>query len=119
MEEARTYEGGCHCGAVRYAARVDLSRVISCNCSICTKRGLLLAFAPAAEFTLRSGEPELSDYQFGQKRIHHLFCRRCGVESFARGTGEDGTPMVAVNIRCLDGVDLSALSPKPFDGRSR
>jgi hypothetical protein len=118
MREPSMHEGGCHCGAVRFEATVDLGQVISCNCSICTKRGSLLAFAPADRFALRSGEAELGDYQFGAKRIHHLFCRRCGVSSFARGMGPDGTPMVAINVRCLDGIDLAALSPKPFDGRS-
>jgi hypothetical protein len=61
----------------------------------------------------------LADYQFGKRRIHHLFCRNCGIESFARGT-VPGTEaeMVAVNVRCLDGVELAALAPKPFDGRS-
>lgn len=118
MSEAKTHSGGCHCGAVRYRATGSLDRVISCNCSICTQRGLLLTFVPAADFELVSGEEALADYQFGQKRIHHLFCRTCGVESFARGTAPDGAAMVAVNVRCLDGVDPAALDPAPFDGRS-
>jgi hypothetical protein len=69
-------------------------------------------------FTLLSGEGNLVDYQFNKKVIHHLFCRECGVESFARGKAEDGREVFAVNIRCLDGLDISALSPKPFDGKS-
>ena len=117
--EAKTYQGGCHCGAVRYEATTDLAQVISCNCSICTKRGLMLTFVGTDHFVLRTDEAELADYQFATKNIHHLFCRRCGVESFARGT-VPGTnkEMVALNVRCLDGVDLAALAPKPFDGRS-
>jgi hypothetical protein len=119
MQEAKTYQGGCHCGAVRYEATTDLAQVISCNCSICTKRGLLLTFVGADHFVLRTGEAELADYQFATKNIHHLFCRRCGVESFARGTGRGGAPMVAVNVRCLDDVDLGAVALTPFDGKSR
>ena len=114
---ARTYSGGCHCGQVRYEATADLSRVISCNCSICTTRGLLLAFVPPAQFTLLSGEDALVDYQFNKRVIHHLFCRACGVESFARGTAPDGSDVVALNVRCLDGVNLDGLSLVPFNGR--
>lgn len=117
MPEIRTHSGGCHCGRVRYAVETDLARVISCNCSICTKRGLLLAFAPPERFTLQAGEDALTDYQFGRKTIHHLFCASCGVESFARGRMPDGTEMIAVNVRCLDGVDPETLERTPFDGR--
>ena len=117
MADAQTYSGGCHCGAVRYEATASLDQVISCNCSICAKRGLLLAFVGAGQFRLISSEDRLKDYQFGKKVIHHLFCADCGVESFARGTAPDGAPMVAVNVRCLDGVDVAALTPTPFDGK--
>lgn len=90
---------------------------MSCNCSICSKRGSLLAFAPADRFLLVSGEDRLSDYQFNKKVIHHLFCRNCGVQPFARGTAPDGAEMVAINVRCLDGVDIPALPVTPFDGK--
>jgi hypothetical protein len=120
MNELQRYEGGCHCGKVRYAVQLDLSKpVVSCNCSICAKSGTLLAFTGAEHFELQSGEQELADYQFGKKSIHHLFCRGCGVRSFARGQGPDGKEMRAVNVRCLDGVDVGALQLYPFDGKSR
>jgi hypothetical protein len=118
MAETGTYQGGCHCGSVRYEAKADLGRVISCNCSICQKHGLLLTFTPADQFKLLAGADQLSDYQFGKKKIHHLFCRQCGVESFGRGAKPDGTEMIAINVRCLDGVDLDAVKPAPFDGKS-
>jgi hypothetical protein len=118
MPEAKTYTGGCHCGKVRYEATTDLGQVLSCNCSICMKRGLLLSFVPAGQFSLASGEHVLTDYQFNRKAIHHLFCSACGVESFARGTAPNGAEMVALNVRCLDGVEISELTLTPFDGRS-
>jgi hypothetical protein len=119
MPETRTYTGGCHCGKVRYEVATDLSQVIACNCSICTKRGLILTFALAEQFKLLSGGDALKDYQFNKKVIHHVFCPSCGVESFANGKRPDGQDMVAINVRCLDGVDVAALDAKPFDGRSR
>ncbi len=118
MADMKTYTGGCHCGKVAYEANVNLDSVISCNCSICQKRGMLLTFVSPEQFKLTKGEQKaLTDYQFNKKVIHHLFCPDCGVESFATGTTPDGKQMYAVNVRCLEGVDLAALQPRPVDGR--
>jgi hypothetical protein len=119
MPEAKTYTGGCHCGAVRYEVTSDLGSVITCNCSICMKRGSLLTFVPVAQFRLLSGQNNLTDYQFASRTIHHLFCKTCGIGSYAMGAMPDGTKMAAINVRCLDGVDIDALKPTPFDGKSR
>jgi hypothetical protein len=114
---ANLHQGGCHCGAVRYRVDVDLSKpVTQCNCSICSRTGTLLSFVPASAFALEQGEGSLTDYQFGKKHIHHLFCKVCGVRSFARGEGPKG-PMVAINTRCLDDLDATALPSRPFDGK--
>ncbi len=118
MEKAKEHHGGCHCGRVRFDVTADLSSIIACNCSICQKTGSILAFVPEAQFKLVSGADDLVDYQFNKKVIHHLFCRVCGVRSFARGAAPDGRKMAAVNVRCLDDVDVTALNPKPFDGKS-
>jgi hypothetical protein len=118
MPDAKNYSGGCHCGQVRYDVTTDLSNVMACNCSICVKRGALWTFVPAESFALRAGADDLVDYQFNKKVIHHLFCSECGVGSFSRGVGPGGKEMIAINVRCLDGVDLAALNPTPFDGRS-
>ena len=114
-----SYQGGCHCGKVRFSVEIDLSSPITCNCSYCAKRGSILAFTPAGNFSLESGEADLTEYRFNSKTIEHLFCNACGMESIARGTMPDGGKMVAVNVRCLDGVDLDALEPHQVDGRSR
>lgn len=119
MADAQTYTGGCHCGAVRYEVTLALDPVISCNCSICTKRGSLLSFATPDQFKLLSGGDNLTDYLFNKHVIHHLHCTTCGVESFARGKRPDGQEMIAINVRCLDGVDVGALKLTPFDGRSK
>jgi len=70
------------------------------------------------QFELLSGGDSLTDYQFNKKIIHHLFCSACGVASFARGTAPDGSDMIAINVRCLHGVDPATLTVTPFDGRS-
>ncbi len=119
MSELKTHTGGCHCGKVRYEVRLDLGApVISCNCSMCGRAGTLLTFVPAAQFKLLSGEDVLTDYLFNHHAIHHLFCRVCGIKSFARGRGKDG-PTVAINTRCLDDIDVAKLNVQHFEGRSR
>lgn len=112
------YSGRCHCGKVRYDVEMKIDQVIACNCSICAKRGHLLAFAPSADFELRSGADALTDYRFGKKRIHHQFCSTCGVASFGRGSGPDGKEMVSINVRCLDGVDAESFPVHRFDGKN-
>ena len=120
MSDPKKYNGSCHCGAVRYTAEADLSQpVVSCNCSMCGRSGTLLAFVPADKFRLEQGEDSLTDYQFNKNVIHHLFCKVCGIKSFARGIGPGGKPMAAINVRCLEGVDPSKLQLAPFDGRSK
>ena len=118
MAEAKTYEGGCHCGAVRYQVTTALERALECNCSICSKTGTLLTFVPAEQFTLLAGGDAVTDYQFGKKQIHHTFCPTCGIRSYAHGTRPDGAKMFAVNVRCLEGVDPGSLAIDKFDGKS-
>lgn len=113
----KTYHGGCQCGAVRYDVTLELGEVISCNCSRCGRLGSLLAFAPARDFKLIAGEGATTDYQFNKRAIHHLFCSTCGIQSFARGSMPDGAEMIAVNVRCLDDVDVGELTVKAVDGR--
>jgi hypothetical protein len=120
MAETEKRVGGCHCGAVRYVVELDRGVTAqSCNCSMCAKSGALLAFLPASRFELQSGADATVDYLFNKNHIHHLFCRTCGIKSFARGAGRDGEPMVAVNVRCLDGFEMGQFPVREFDGRSR
>ncbi len=118
MGEVRSYRGSCHCGKVAYEATADLSSVMECNCSICGRKGALMAFVPAESFRLLSGEGATTDYQFGKKAIHHRFCPTCGIHAYAEGQ-RAGKPMFMLNVRCLDGVDPWALSVNRVDGKSR
>lgn len=115
---AKIYKGGCHCGKVRYEVTTELGQMMSCNCSICSKKGWLLTFVGPEQFELLSGEEVLSDYLFNKRHIHHVFCEECGISSFARGTKPDGTQSYAINVRCLDDIDVGALSVKQVDGKS-
>jgi hypothetical protein len=117
MSEMKTYQGGCHCGAVRYEVETDLGLVAECNCSHCYAKGFQLTFVPAEQFRLLSGGDKLTEYRFNKRQIAHLFCKVCGVESFARGKRPDGVDTTAINVRCLEGVDPAALTLKKVDGK--
>lgn len=119
MTELKTYTGSCHCGKVRYEVALDLSNpVIACNCSMCGRSGTLLAFAPASDFKLLSGEDSLTDYLFNRHAIHHTFCSTCGIKAFAKGVAPDGSETRAINTRCLEGVDATQLAVHHFDGKN-
>jgi len=113
------YEGSCHCGRVAFEVEIDLGKPITCNCSYCQMRGSVLAFTKAENLVLKQGEDALTEYRFNKRTIQHLFCEDCGIEPFARAGLPDGTPMVAVNARCLAGVEPTELNATMFDGRSR
>jgi len=112
------YTGGCQCGKVRYEVEAEISKVISCNCSRCAKVGSLLAAASGSDFKLLSGEGDTTTFQFNKHVINHPFCATCGIQSFATGKGRDGSDMVMINVRCLDGVDPEQFEVMKFDGRS-
>lgn len=118
----KTYSGGCHCGAVRYEADMDLSEgTLRCNCSMCGKTRAWLIGISSDDFRLLKGQESLADYQFNRNNIHHLFCKTCGVKSFGRGIGPGGKPMVAIMVATVDNVsdaELAALPIMYVDGRN-
>lgn len=118
MTEAKTFTGSCHCGNVRYEARIALEKVIACNCSMCSRKGVLMTFIGDDAFELKSGQDALTDYQFNKHLIHHLFCKQCGIHTHGRGVRPDGKPMVMINVRCLEGVDPLSFEVQHFDGKS-
>lgn len=113
------FEGTCHCGQVTFAVDADLpTQAMSCNCSYCRRKGMLLAFFPADKFALTNGEAALKSYMFNKYKIDHRICANCGTEPFAYGAMPDGTPIRAINVRCVAAVDLDALEIRHFDGAS-
>jgi hypothetical protein len=112
----KTYEGGCHCGRVRFRVTADLSGVADCNCSVCTKKGFLHLIVAPEQFELLSGEEALSTYQFNTGTAKHTFCRHCGIHAFY--VPRSDPDKIDVNVRCLDDIDLTAITVLPFDGRN-
>ena len=112
----QTMEGSCHCGRVRFRVTADLDTVTVCNCSICTKKGILHLIVPPERFELLSGADDLATYRFNTGTARHTFCKVCGIHPFY--VPRSDPDKIDVNVRCIDDIDLTALSPKPFDGRN-
>lgn len=112
------YQGSCHCGAVRIDVEMEPpTKAYACNCSICARAGWLLAFVKRDAIAVH-GEESLTDYQFGPKRIHHLFCKVCGMRPFAHGRDGKGEEGVSINLRCVQGLDWASLPVETYDGAS-
>lgn len=110
-----TYTGGCHCGRVRFRVAGDLARVSDCNCTMCTKKGILHWIVPPERFELLSGRDDLATYEFNTRVAKHHFCRHCGIHAFY--VPRSDPDKIDVNARCLDGVDPRALPVERFDGQ--
>lgn len=110
----KTYSGSCHCGQVRFEVDADLDHVRVCDCSICRKRGALIHRVQPDCFRLLTPLDDLTLYQFHTRTARNYFCPCCGILPFRRPRTDPG--VWAVNVRCLDGVDLDAIPVKRVFG---
>jgi hypothetical protein len=113
------YQVQCHCGAVQAEVDGDLPQeAVSCNCSHCSAKGLVLAAIDRDQLKVSSGEDSLRSYKFNKHAIDHRFCDKCGSQLFSEGTGPNGTAMAMINLRCVPEANLSAVKTIPYDGAS-
>ena len=112
------YKGSCHCGQVAFEVEATIDQLMACNCSLCSKKGALLTFVPRANLRLTTPEDRLATYTFNKHVIRHRFCPTCGIHPFGEASDPSGKAMAAVNVRCLDDFDATALPVKQFDGRA-
>jgi hypothetical protein len=108
------YQGSCHCGRVTFEVRANLNYVIDCNCSLCRRKGALWHGASDSSLRILTGEADLALYRFNTKTAKHYFCSHCAVHPFTRPRLDPSR--WAFNVRCIDGVDLSSIEVRPFDG---
>lgn len=113
-----SHKGSCHCGKIRFEVQGEFDSVLECNCSHCSRKGYLLWFVGRDQLALHADPAALSVYLFNKHVIQHHFCASCGCAPFGLGENQ-GKPMAAINIRCLEDVDLEKVKRIPFDGRSR
>lgn len=114
-----THKGSCHCGRIAFEVEGEIDSGLACNCSICSRKGSLLWFVPREKLKLLTTESDMSTYTFNKHVIRHHFCPKCGIHPFGEGKDPKGNAMAAVNLRCIEGLDLDKVPVKHFDGRSR
>lgn len=113
-----TYHGSCHCGRIRFEVEAEIDRVTVCNCSICSKKGIVHHRVAAGNFRLLSGQADLGTYRFGTMVAMHHFCTTCGIHAFTRPRA--APDLYTINVRCLDDFDLATAKVElvEFDGRN-
>ncbi|MFC5707826.1 GFA family protein [Aeromonas eucrenophila] len=112
------YKGSCHCGRVAFEVEGELTQAMACNCSICQRKGSLLWMLPRDKLQLLTPDEAASTYTFHKHVVKHRFCPVCGIHPYCDGVDPKGHHMVAVNVRCLEGVDPEALPVQHYDGRA-
>ena len=115
-ERVMHVSGSCHCGNIAFEADGDVSSALECNCSMCRRKGVLLAFVPRTDMHLITPRENLSVYNFNKNVIAHYFCAKCGVAPFSEAVAPNGMEMSAINLRCVPEIDLSALKVNQYDG---
>lgn len=111
------YQGSCHCGRVAFDVEGEIKGALACNCSICQRKGSLLWFVPKAELRLRTPEDAAGTYLFNKHVIKHRFCAVCGIHPYGEGVDPQGNEVAAINIRCLEGIDLDSIPVQHYNGR--
>lgn len=112
------YKGSCHCGRIAFEVEGELTGVMACNCSICQRKGALMWFVPRVQLRLLTPQENMATYTFNKHHILHRFCPTCGIHPFGEATDSNGKLMAAVNIRCLEGVNLETIPVQKFDGKA-
>jgi len=113
------HKGSCHCGDISFEVEGDLANAMECNCSHCSRKGYLLWFVPREKLRLQTPGADMATDTSNKHVIKHHFCSSCGCAPFGFGTSPSGAATAAVNVRCLEGIDVAALKRVPYDGRSR
>ena len=111
-------KGSCHCGKIAFEVEGQPGDVIECNCSHCSRKGYLLWFTGRDQLTLKNPESDMATYLFNRHVIRHHFCPTCGCAPFGFGTAPSGKTTAAINVRCLEDIDLGNLKRIPYDGRN-
>lgn len=112
------HKGSCHCGKVAFEVEGEIDGAMACNCSICQRKGSLLWFVPRENLHLLTPEDAASTYTFNQHVIKHRFCPTCGIHPYGEGVGPDGKAMAAINVLCIENIELDAVPVQRFNGRA-
>jgi hypothetical protein len=112
------YQGSCHCGRIRFEIDGTIDGAATCNCSICERKGAVMWFVPRERLKLLTPDADAATYTFNRHRIRHRFCPVCGMHPYGEGVAPDGKASAAINLRCIEGIDLAGIPTRQFDGRA-
>jgi hypothetical protein len=110
----QSYDGSCHCGAVRFRVTADIDHLRICDCSICRKRGAFIHRVADNDLQMLTPLDGMTLYEWGSRTAKDYFCPICGILPFRRPslpTQQEQMSGVrpfegwAVNTRCLEGFD--------------
>lgn len=117
MEIKPKHKLTCHCGAVEIELTLPrgLEEIRRCNCSMCRRRGAIVASVSLDRLKILKGEDVLGLYQFGTMTAKHFFCSRCGI--YTHHQRRSNPTQYGLNVACLEGVDPYELQDVPvLDG---
>jgi len=104
-----TRRGQCHCGAVVFEVELEngLEDLRRCDCSLCRRKGAIMASVPLRGFKVLKGAGMLTLYQWNTRTAKHYFCKVCGI--YTHHQRRSNPTLYGFNVACLDGVDPFAL----------
>lgn len=118
MSETKT--GSCHCGAVVFEVDLEngLEQVRRCNCSLCRRKGAIMAGVPLDRLRVVKGAETLRLYTWNSHEAKHWFCGTCGI--YTHHQRRSNPNEYGFNIACVEGVDPFGLEDVPVgDGASQ
>jgi len=97
--------GTCHCGAIEIEFDLPdgLRDVRRCDCSLCRRRGAIVASIPLSGIKILNGKKVLKLYQFNTKTAKHYFCSNCGI--YTHHQRRSNPTQYGFNVACLDGIN--------------
>ncbi|CAH0992047.1 hypothetical protein SIN8267_02162 [Sinobacterium norvegicum] len=107
------HKASCHCGAVAIVLdlRQGLGELRRCDCSMCRRRGAIVASVPLAGISIIKGAEDLTLYQFNTHTAKHYFCRHCGI--YTHHQRRSNPSQYGFNVACLEGINPLKLSNIP------
>jgi hypothetical protein len=99
------HKASCHCGAVQFELTLPngLDDPRRCNCSMCRKRGAIVASVTLDNLKITKGEDMLTLYQFNTMTAKHFFCSKCGI--YTHHQRRSNPMQYGFNVACLEGVN--------------
>lgn len=111
-----TYQGACHCGAIRFEVSGTPEEFTTCDCSICAKKNAVMWKVAKDDLRITKGREQLTEYRWNTRVARHYFCSICGIYTFHRK--RMAPDHFGVNIYCLEDFDPGGVPVRETGGSS-